>query len=157
MEQDKVVEFEDVTEVIKTIKTQKPNLKQKKEWRDALLNSLTLEHLVTHFGELFKLGIFSQKDSKQIFGTVLKTIDKNAMAITTEFAPELLKAKAIDFSLCQKIVREFIKNYSNTIDFSQDEIEPELIAQLFKSKVLTKEEVVKWANIKMSYIFVRFT
>ena len=67
MEQDKVVEFENVEQVIETIKKQKPNLKQKQEWRDALLNSLTLEHLATHFVELFQIGVLSQKDSKQIF------------------------------------------------------------------------------------------
>ena len=156
MEQDKVVEFENVEQVIDTIKKQKPNLKQKQEWREALLNSLTLEHLATHFVELFQLGILSQKDSKQIFGTALKTIDKNAMAITTDIAPELLKAKAIDFSLCQKIVREYIKNYSSTINFTQDEISPELIAKLFKLKVLTKEEVVEWANERMSYMDPRY-
>ena len=156
MKQDKVAEFENVDEVIEAIKKQKPNLKQKQEWRTALLNSLTLEHISTHFLELFQAKIFSLEDSKKIFGTILKTNDKKAMAITTERAPELLKAKAIEPTLCKKIVNEYIKKYSNTIDFTQDEISPELIAKLFKAKLLTKENVVEWANIKMSYMDPRY-
>ena len=70
MKQDKVAEFENVDEVIEAIKKQKPNLKQKQEWRTALLNSLTLEHISTHFLELFQAKIFSLEDSKKIFGTI---------------------------------------------------------------------------------------
>ena len=107
--------------------------------------------------EFFQLKIFNQKDCKDIFGKIQKTKDKNAMAITTERAPDLLKAKAIEFPVCQKIVREYLKNYSNTIDFSQDEIPSELVAKLFKLKVLTKEDVIEWANIKMSYMDPRYS
>ena len=62
MKQDKVVAFENIDQVLEAIKAQKPNDKQKREWREALLNSLSLPHLATHFLELFKTKIFDIKE-----------------------------------------------------------------------------------------------
>ena len=149
MEQIKTAEFGSVEEVLETIKKQKPNEKQKKEWKEALMGSLSLLHLCFHFLDLFKEKIFDAKDGKIIFESVLKSKDEDALREATFMAPSLLKEKAIDFSLCEQIVKKYINTYSMKRTIFEDDLTPEDVCLLFKAKLLSREEITKWGNLKL--------
>lgn len=149
MEQIKTAEFDSVEEVLETIKNQKPNEKQKKEWKEALMGSLSLLHLCFHFLDLFKEKIFDAKDGKIIFENVLKSKDEDALRETTFIATSLLKEKAIDLALCEQIVKKYVNTYSMKRTIFEDDLTSDDVCSLFKAKLLSREEITKWGNLKL--------
>jgi len=183
---DKTVIYDDIDQILQAVKEQKPTQKQKNEWREALINSLTLPHLSAHFLELFKAKIFSKEDGVWLLSRILENKDELAITLVLQDADNFLKLKIADKKLLKTMASVFMDNFAKDSDFCdmiditmlysleiiskqnalklisiknqnpETMLTPYDYASFYKSKLLSLEEVAKWAEQRMNKMDSRY-
>ena len=183
---DKTVVYDDVEQILQEIKEQKPTQKQKNEWREALINSLTLPHLSAHFLELFKAKIFSKEDGVWLLNRIQENKDELALTLVLQDCDSFLKFKIADTKVLKAIASIFMDNFAKDSDFcdmldiamlyslkiiskqnalkliaiknnnTETMLTPYDYAQFYKIKLLSLSEVEKWAEQRMNKMDVRY-